>query len=159
MPARESLESALKEFDGTILFVSHDRYFIEALADKIFELEDGKINSYACKYTEYNENKRRIRAAEAERKSIQSTPAPTKSAEMPVYKSKEERKNETKRRIRTKELETEIEQLERESESIGNELSSPSVAGNFSLLSEKCNRVEEIKNLLDALYAEYEELL
>ena len=160
LPARESLEAALKEFEGTLLFVSHDRYFIEALAGKIFELEDGKIHTYACGYEEYSAQKREQRAAQnATQKSVKPVPAPTKSAETPVYKSKEDRKNEAKRRIRVKEIETEIEALEGESEALGEALSTPEVATNFALLTEKCNRLEWVKNRLDELYAEYETLL
>ena len=160
LPARESLEAALKAFDGTVLFVSHDRYFIEALAGKIFELENRKIHAYACSYEQYSEKKREEKAAlETAQKVVQRVPAPIKSAETPVYKSKEERKNEAKRRIRVKEIETEIETLEEESELLGEALSTPEVAGNFALLTEKCNRLEEVKNRLDALYEEYETLL
>ena len=160
LPARESLETALKAFEGTLLFVSHDRYFIEALAGKIFELEDGKIHTYACGYEEYSAQKREQRAAQnITQKSVKPTPALTKSAEMPIYKSKEERKNEAKRRIRIKEIETEIEALEEESEALGEALSTPEVATNFSLLTEKCNRLEWVKNRLDELYEEYETLL
>jgi ATP-binding cassette subfamily F protein 3 len=160
LPARESLEAALKVFDGTVLFVSHDRYFIEALAGKIFELENGKIHAYACSYNEYSEKKREEKAlAELAQKAVQSVPAPTKSVEQPIYKSKEERKNETKRRIRAKEVEAEIERLEEENEMLGEEISSPEVASNFALLTEKCNRMNEIKDRLDELYAEYENLV
>ena len=160
LPARESLEEALKAFDGTILFVSHDRYFIEALASKIFELEDGKVHTYACKYNEYSEQKRQQRIlAETEKKASKPVPAPTKSVETASYKSKEERKNETKRRLRIKELETEIERLEIECDEIGAEISTPEVAGNFALLTEKCTRLDTVKQRLDELYAEYETLL
>ena len=160
LPARESLEEALKRFDGTVLFVSHDRYFIAALAEKIFELEGGAIHTYACGYEEYSEKKREQRAlAETAKKTVAAVPAPIKIAETPVYKSKEERKNEAKRRIRSKELETEIEALEEESEALGEALSTPEVATNFALLTEKCNRLEWVKNRLDELYAEYETLL
>ena len=160
LPARESLESALKAFDGTILFVSHDRYFIEALAGKIFEIEDGKIDEYTCSYSEYSEKKRAQKAAAvAEQKSVQHVPAPTKTEEKPVYRSKEERKNDAKRRTRIKEIETEIEKLEEENELLSEEISTPEVAGSFALLTEKCNRMSEIKERLDALYDEYETLL
>lgn len=160
LPARESLEAALKAFDGTVLFVSHDRYFIEALAGKIFELENGKIHAYACGYGEYSEKKREEKAAlETAQKAVQSVPAPVKSAEQPIYKSKEERKNEAKKRIRIKEIETEIEALEEENELLGEEISLPNVASNFALLTEKCNRINEIKDKLDALYEEYENLV
>ena len=154
------MESALKAFDGTILFVSHDRYFIEALAGKIFEIEDGKIDEYDCSYSEYSEKKRAQKAAAvAEQKSVQHVPAPTKTEEKPVYRSKEERKNDAKRRTRIKEIETEIEKLEEENELLSEEISTPEVAGSFALLTEKCNRMSEIKERLDALYEEYETLL
>jgi ATP-binding cassette subfamily F protein 3 len=160
LPARESLEAALKAFDGTLLFVSHDRYFIEALAGKIFELEDGKIHTYPCGYGEYSVQKREQRALQEQaQKSAKPVPAPSKPAETPAYKSKEERKNEAKRRIRIKELETEIEALEEESEALGEAIATPEVATNFALLTEKCNRLEWVKNRLDELYAEYETLL
>jgi ATP-binding cassette subfamily F protein 3 len=51
--AREALESVLQEFDGTILFVSHDRYFIDALADKIWLMEAGTVSEFEGTYTEY----------------------------------------------------------------------------------------------------------
>jgi len=53
IPAREMLEQALLEFDGTILFVSHDRYFVNRLADRVAELKDGKITSFPGNYDYY----------------------------------------------------------------------------------------------------------
>ena len=160
LPARESLENALKAFDGTILFVSHDRYFIEAIAGKIFEIEDGAVREYACSYAEYSEKKREQKAAEqAAQKAVQSVPAPTKSAEKPSYRSKEERKNDTKRRTRIKEIEAEIERLEEENERLGEDLAKPEVSGDYAKLTQVCNRMNDIKERLDALYDEYENLL
>ena len=57
---REMLEEALKEYDGTILFVSHDRYFIDRLAKKTFEIEDEKINRYEGNYSDLKDQKRKI---------------------------------------------------------------------------------------------------
>ena len=50
---REMLEEALKEFTGTILFVSHDRYFINKLADRVVAIENCKLNSYLGNYEDY----------------------------------------------------------------------------------------------------------
>ena len=50
---REMLEEALKEFTGTILFVSHDRYFINKLADRVVAIENNKLNSYLGNYEDY----------------------------------------------------------------------------------------------------------
>ncbi|MBU0595152.1 ATP-binding cassette domain-containing protein [Candidatus Bipolaricaulota bacterium] len=49
----EILEDALEEFDGSVLVISHDRYFLDRVVDRIVELEDGKLTSYACSYSEY----------------------------------------------------------------------------------------------------------
>jgi ATP-binding cassette subfamily F protein 3 len=65
--SREALESVLQEFPGTILFVSHDRYFIDALADKIWMVENGTVSEFQGGYTEYIEY---ITKNEAERKRV-----------------------------------------------------------------------------------------
>ncbi len=161
LPARESLESALKEFDGTVLFVSHDRYFIKALANKILELENGNATQFKGNYDEYTAYKN---ATKIETKSGDTQiPAPsvsTKSDQKSTYhRSKEDRAADAKRRARIKKIEEEISALEIEDSEINQSLSDPKVTGNFSLLTEKCNRLEEIKTLLDNLYTEYETLI
>ncbi len=156
LPARESLEDALKAFDGTILFVSHDRYFIQALAGKIVELSDGKAVEFKGTYDEYN-------AFKAALKDGGERPAPQKSAEAKPkesgYRTKEERAAETKKRLRVKQIEEEISALETEEAEINSQLALPEIAGNYELLKEKCARLEEVKNLLDGLYEEYETLI
>lgn len=59
IPTKEVLESALKDFDGTLLFVSHDRYFINKFADKIVEFKDGNISTYIGNYDDYKKVKER----------------------------------------------------------------------------------------------------
>ena len=164
LPARESLESALKAFDGTVLFVSHDRYFIRALAGKILELEDGNATEYNCAYEEYNA--RKIAAKEAlktAQKAIQQIPAPSVSTNSDkkeiYYRTKEDRAADARRKTRIKKIEEEIAALETEDADINASLSDPAVTANFTLLTEKCNRLEEIKTKLDTLYAEYETLI
>ncbi|MBQ1274991.1 MAG: hypothetical protein IIY08_06375 [Cellulosilyticum sp.] len=51
--SRENLEKALQSFNGTLLFISHDRYFINKLADKVSEVEDCQITNYIGTYDEY----------------------------------------------------------------------------------------------------------
>ena len=160
LAARESLESALKEFDGTLLFVSHDRYFIRALAGKILELDDGKATAFTGNYDEYTAYKN---ALKEKIQDIQHIPAPSilENAEKKNahYRSKEERAADAKRRTRISSIEKEITALEEEEACLNEELALPEVTSNFTLLNEKCNRLEEIKNRLDALYEEYENIL
>ena len=60
IPTKEILEEALEEFDGTLIFISHDRYFINKFANKIVEFENGKVNIYLGNYDNYIEKKRSI---------------------------------------------------------------------------------------------------
>ena len=60
IPTKEILEEALEEFDGTLIFISHDRYFINKFADKVVEFENGKVNTYLGNYDNYIEKKRSI---------------------------------------------------------------------------------------------------
>jgi ATP-binding cassette subfamily F protein 3 len=161
LAARESLESALKAFDGTLLFVSHDRYFIRALAGKIVELEDGNLTEFVGDYEGYTEYK----LAAKERLKTQPERTVTLAAEKDsaakegYYRSKEERAADARRRNRIKKIEEEISALEEEDERLNTDLADPSVTGNFALLNEKCARMEEIRALLENLYAEYETLI
>ena len=161
LPARESLETALKEFDGTILFVSHDRYFIRALAGKILELENGNATQFTGSYDAYTAFKQKEK--ESTKNTVQSTSAPLVSTNSTqkesYYRSKEERAADAKRRTRIKKIEEEISALEEEDTSLNESLSNPEVTGNFPLLTKTCNRLEEIKSKLDELYAEYETLI
>ncbi len=158
LPARESLEEALKAFDGTVLFVSHDRYFIQAIAGKILELDNGEATLFAGNYEEYNAFKTAQKESQAfEKMQTQRNPAPAVSS--PSYKSKEERAAESQKRVRIKKIEEEISLLEGEDAKINEELATPEVSGNYPLLTQKCVRLEEIKSRLDALYEEYEKLI
>ncbi len=159
LPARESLENALKTFDGTLLFVSHDRYFIRALAGKIIELENETATSFMGSYDEYTAQKQALRAA---LKSAQPTPTPSISTKSDkkesFYRTKEDRAADARRRTRIKKIEEEIIALEEEDGKLNADLSNPAVTADFALLTKTCNRLEEIKNRLESLYSEYESL-
>ena len=96
--SREWVEAAIEEFEGVLLFVSHDRYFIEKFAERIWVLEDGTIKDYPCGYAKY----RSILEHEAMAKPIASASAP----------------KEKKEKVKggTKELDKLIRRLEREIE-------------------------------------------
>ncbi|MBO5867761.1 MAG: ABC transporter ATP-binding protein, partial [Oscillospiraceae bacterium] len=73
--SREWVEAAIEEFEGVLLFVSHDRYFIEKFAERIWLLEDGKIRDFRCGYQKY----RSIMEHEAANKPVHiAAPKPKK---------------------------------------------------------------------------------
>ena len=99
--SREWIEAAIEEFEGVLLFVSHDRYFIEKFAERIWLLEDGEIRDFRCGYAKY----RSILEHEAmNRSNVVSAPKPKK--EKPKGGTKE-----TDKLIRR--LEREIEKQEK----------------------------------------------
>jgi ABC-type multidrug transport system ATPase subunit len=98
--SREWIEAAIEEFEGVLLFVSHDRYFIEKFAERIWLLEDGTIRDFPCGYAKY----RSIIDHEAAAKQVAPT-APKPKKEKPKGGTKE-----TDKLIRR--LEREIEKQE-----------------------------------------------
>lgn len=154
LAARESLEDALRSFDGTVLFVSHDRYFIQAIADKIVEIKDGGMSEFKGTYSEFL----------AQKQTIKDTPATSPAAEAKEknndgFRSKQSRAEEAKKRNRIREIEKEISALEEEEGKLSASLSDPSVTSDFKKLNEICTRLEEIRNRNEVLYEEYETLL
>jgi ABC-type multidrug transport system ATPase subunit len=98
--SREWVEAAIEEFEGVLLFVSHDRYFIEKFAERIWLLEDGKIRDFKCGYQKY----RSILEHEAAAKPV-VVAAPKEKKEKPKGGTKEQEKLVRK-------LEREIEKQE-----------------------------------------------
>jgi ABC-type multidrug transport system ATPase subunit len=85
--SREWVEAAIEEFEGVLLFVSHDRYFIEKFAERIWHLEDGQIRDFKCGYQKY----RSILEHEASAKVIVPA-APKVKKEKPKGGTKEQDK-------------------------------------------------------------------
>lgn len=85
--SREWIECAIDEYEGTLLFVSHDRYFVDKFATRVWELEDGKIRDFKCSYSKY----RSIKAHEAQNRILQPTPKPAKKDKPKVNDKQAER--------------------------------------------------------------------
>ena len=158
LPARESLEKALKEFDGTLIFVSHDRYFLNALADRTVEIAEGRLNSYDAGYDEYTELKRRDRE-EAARISAEEKLLKRREEKEVHYRSKKERADEAKRKERIKSIEAKICALEEEENSLNLLLSDSEVAADYKRVNEILSSLQTIKLQLDQLYNEYESMI
>ena len=150
LPAREALEDALAAFDGTILFVSHDRRFIEAVADSIVLAEGGALTPFAGGYDAF------LAARSA---SPPPAPAaePQKERRSEGYRSKEERAQEAKKRSRVKEIETRLTALEAEQTALTEELAA--CGRDFRRAQEVTDRLAALSAEADALYEEYGALI
>lgn len=153
---KEVLEKALCDYDGTIIFVSHDRYLLNRLATRILEITPDSVESFNGGFNEYMEVKRSKQLAEEKQLEAQKAEkAKQEAAEKSVkaYRSKEQRSADAKKRNRIRELEKEIEKLEAEMQALQEEMASPEVCQNYQLMQEKCAEFEQ-KKLLSAEYSD-----
>ena len=152
LPSKEVLEEALEEYEGTLLFVSHDRYLLNKLPDKIIEMNQDGITVYEGKYDDYMAQQQTQTAAAAE------DTKPKKKAQSGSYRSKEQRRATVQRRSRIRELEEQIAWLEKETKLLQEELGEEAVYTDYQLATEKTVKIEENSKKLDACYEEWERL-
>ena len=114
------LEKVLKRYDGAVLLVSHDRYFLDNIVTKVIDLERGKARMYQGNYTEYVEKKKMIR--EAERKAYENQQAEIKHQEAVIEKLKQFNREKSIKRAESREkLLSKVERLE-QPEDLQNEM-------------------------------------
>ena len=156
IPSKEALEDALLSYDGTLLAVSHDRYFINRLADRILELTHGGITSVTGNYDDYLAFcEKRARTAPV----LTETPAPTAPVKENEYvKKKAEQAAARKKQARLSRIESEIAKNEEVMEELSAQFSDPAVAADYAKVAEISARLEELKTATDALYSEWDAL-
>lgn len=153
--SREALEESLKSYEGTMLIISHDRYFINKLADRILELKPEGMTEYLGNYDYYME-KRLEKSGQDSGKTQTET---KKSAGAIDYKMKKEMQaQERKRRSMLKKTEQEIEETELEMEKVNEQLADPQVTSDYQKLIELSGKLEELKTKQEQLYEQWAEL-
>lgn len=158
LPARESLEEALKNFGGTVIFVSHDRYFISAIAEQVAEIENFELKLYGGGYAGYKREKEL--AAERERESEEAARRAEYESERAVsYRSKKDRAEEARKKAELKAVESDICAGELRESELNALLSDPAVAADFTRLSQVLGELKEVQGKLEKLYAKYGELI
>lgn len=146
LPSKEVLQQALSEYEGMLIIVSHDRYLLDRVPNRIFAIENGKLTQYKGGYGDYLK-------ARAEQGSEKAAPANTKtdSEQKKQYnRSKEQRREDARRRKEYAEAEALIHTLEEELEAAKAEMSLDSVQNDYQRLQELCTLIEEKQQLLDA---------
>ncbi|MEE2677201.1 MAG: ABC-F family ATP-binding cassette domain-containing protein [Myxococcota bacterium] len=157
--AREVLEEALSGYAGTLLFISHDRDFIDALATRVIDVRAGTLESHLGNYSDF---RRRRGAAGADGVSAVSAERPPGAAKRERMEARERERVETRERARERRqlerLEGEIEALEEELASLDQRLADPEVWRDGEATREIETRRAEVRVLLDGHYAEWEAL-
>ena len=158
IPSRESLENALGEYDGTIITVSHDRFFLDKIANKMLAFEnDGTVISFDGNYSEYHDWKVSM-ATGSENGSGRYTPVRT-SDPVPVRASDSEPLSKNQRHTlekRIKDIENEIPTAEREAERLAFEIAKPEVAADYAVLAELTDQLSGVEQKVKELYQEWE---
>nr|WP_316622497.1 ABC-F family ATP-binding cassette domain-containing protein [uncultured Ruminococcus sp.] len=153
--SREALEDTLREYEGTLVVISHDRYFINKLADRVLAMTKDGLTEYLGNYDNYLERISQQETAQT------GQSAPAKKAEKPLndYQLKKLRQSEErKRRTRLTKTEAEIETLESETEELQSALSDEAVQSDYEKLIALTAQLEEKQARLEELYELWEEL-
>ena len=148
--SREALENALMGYEGTLLVVSHDRYLINKIADRIYYLEEGGVTEYIGNYDDFLDRSRR--------EQIQS--ATTERPEAPKgndYKLRKELQSELRKlTTRVKRLEEEIDAVESTIAQLTQTLSNPEVASDYQKAMDLTAQIDEQKAKQEDLLSEWE---
>ena len=152
MDSREVLEDALRDFEGTIIAVSHDRYFINRFAQKVCVLEDGGLKEYLGNYDDYFEKVRRDQEPDGETAGMTRT-----AIDRERRKSREEERRIRERKERVRTLEAEIARREQEAAQLEAALADPALWEEPGAGAAKTRMYNAVREVIERLYAEWEE--
>lgn len=158
--SKEVLEDALNHYTGTVLFVSHDRYFINTVATRILDLENQGLTNYIGNYDYYLEKKETMvnfTAAPSETISAAETTADTDS-KLDWKQQKEQQAQLRKKQNELKKVESRIEELENRDKEIDAELEKKEVFTNVAEVTKLSKEKDAIQTELEELYEKWEEL-
>lgn len=153
IPTREIMEDAIEAFGGTCLVVSHDRYFLDKVADRILELDHGKLTEYLGNYSYYKEKKQDLEAFEKDRNG----------KEEEEENEKEEKPRENEHQLKTEVSAADVSKLSHVEMEIGRleatmKMYTVQMSMNPENYAELADEYEEAKKKLDKLYAKWDEL-
>lgn len=160
--AKEVLEQALDTYDGTLLFVSHDRYFINELANKIISVRDGHAKIYNGNYSYYLDEKAKQAAAvqEAEDEQTESTTSANQNKGKLSYQEQKARDSQKRKLERAvSEAEARIEKLEAEEQEIQTEMANPDIAASFEKLGPLQEKLSAVQEQLEQANNDWENAL
>ena len=162
IPSREALENALGEYEGTIITVSHDRYFLDQISTQIFSFEsDGENEIFNGNYSEFHEWKENRTAKIVNQESETSIISNELNdiSRKTTFKDTLSKNQQQKIERRIKEIEKEIPVLEEKLAQITLRMSRTDIAASHEKLQEISNQHQKLENTIQNLYQEWEDLL
>ena len=158
MDSKEMLEEALREYEGTLLYVSHDRYFVNRTANTVLELSDGKLTKYLGNYDDYVAKKEQLFTSKDVSNQTSSAESTESVAKLDFKEQKRIEAEKRKLQNKISKIEEEIEQLENKKAKIQDEFLKPENMTNSAKLNELTSKQNEIDAKLEELYSQWEEL-
>ncbi|MEG0614819.1 MAG: ABC-F family ATP-binding cassette domain-containing protein [Oscillospiraceae bacterium] len=158
---KEALEEALEAYEGTIIFVSHDRYLLNKISSRVLEITIGQIEDFDCGFDEYIERKKAKKAALLQAQELEKGAAKKANAaekNVKLYRGKEQRNADVQRKKRLKELEDGISSAEEQISALELEMTTPEVFSDYQLMNEKCEKIASLKEFLTAQTDEWLDL-
>ncbi|MDW8058870.1 MAG: ABC-F family ATP-binding cassette domain-containing protein [Thermomicrobium sp.] len=149
LPSREALETVLAEFAGTILFVSHDRYFIDRLATSVWVIEDGRLTVSLGNYSDYQRSRQRV---ESEKPAASSHSSPATVPPPPRGRSPRQIEREFAQ------VERKIEELEARAQQLAEDLEEATARQDIEAIAELGAAYEAVNAELERAYAHWERL-
>lgn len=160
--SKEILEDALNNYEGTVLYVSHDRYFVNKTATRILSLSGEQFYSYPGNYDDYLaalERRRPASSFDAGKSDVCTSPTATVSENKQDWQAmKEDKAKKRKRENQLRKTEQEIEVLETRLHELEEEMSAPGMATNAKGLHDITLQMDETNQKLEELYALWETL-
>lgn len=153
--SREALEDAILSYDGTILLISHDRYFLNKIINKIYELNEDGVKEYLGNYTYYMEKKKNPHRFEHPTEDSGVTKTQIKQDKK---KKKEVEKAQREKLKKLKDIEDKIASTEINLEELQNQLCLEEIYSNPEKSKEIHNKIKETEEQLSSLYETWEEL-
>lgn len=159
IPAREALEAALDEYPGTIITVSHDRFFLDRIATQMLSFESGdQILDYSGNYTQFHDWKLKrselpIVGSTKQASSVRNQKTGTRVAAGGPELSKNQRK-QLENRI--SEIERLVPKLESEAADLTQQMSRPDIAADFTKLNDLTEKSRKLESQIQSLYDEWQ---
>ncbi|HEY8463240.1 MAG TPA: ABC-F family ATP-binding cassette domain-containing protein, partial [Bacillota bacterium] len=151
LPSIEVIETALQEFNGTLLVVSHDRYFLNKVVKRFLVLQDGQIHEYSS-YQQYLDQQN-LNSSE---RSTPTIAKPKNQAQLHREFNKELQRQIRRRQKDLEETEAAIDQLEQERSALLGELNDPAVHSDYQRSLDLSLRLSELEATLESFYQKWE---
>ena len=169
MAAREVLETALRDFEGTICFITHDRHLINAIANKVIEVDAGRLTPYLGDYADYLYKKGLEKADSEDERGGKSSSPDTNDKDLPARKSKDKKRYEAEvrnrffrqtqdLRRRIQEIESGLDQTSRDLQMMEAKLADPEVYKKGENIADLVRSHGDLKKKTEALTSEWDTL-